>query len=66
MQDFERKPDREGSYPSRLLIFFLGGQIDDRDLILGCTDHLVCVGTVPAQEVRVVHLFLDCEAEVCG
>ena len=54
------------SSPSRLLILFLGYQIDNWDLILGCADHLVRVGTVAAQEIGVVHFLLDSEAEVGG
>lgn len=50
--------------PSRLLILFLGRQIHNRDLILGRADHLVRVGTVPAQDIRVIHFLLDSEAEV--
>lgn len=52
--------------PSRLLILFFGRQIDNRDLILGCADHLVRVSTVAAQEISIVDFFLDGEAEVGG
>ena len=65
-QVLERRSYRGSSCPSRLLILFLGGKIDNWDLVLGRADHFVRVGAVSAQEIRVVHFGLDGEAEVGG